>query len=393
MFYNHIKIFIFFAVFFNVNLTFAEAEHKELLGDNTKVIETTVLLKNQCALENHCFFGLANYLDSVSYYLFKENEMINIRSGQSFEISKSDKLVVADRYNALVISDYTGHFKVLEKNLILSGDAQAVQKYTLITVQKNMLKNVDAQLAAVTYSQLWWPLAFLAKLVESTLVSIQAFAALSWGMALFIFAILIKILMLPLSLLTTRIQDKTIRVQSELAPKIAKIKQHYKGEEAHNRIMAAHKELGVTPFYSLKPSLGFFIQVPVFIAIFNALGEMPQFLGQEFLWINDLAYPDAIFSLGVTVPWLGNTFNLTPVLMAVVAILAALTYKLEHVDHVTLKAKRKQLVYMGIVFLVLFFPFPAAMAFYWFLANVLQLIEQNVRGFLKINRYKEENKK
>ena len=96
-----------------------------------------------------------------------------------------------------------------------------------------------------------------------------------------------------------------------------------------------------------------------------------------------LGHPDAVFSLGFTIPWLGNTFNLTPFLMAVTAIVAALTYKLEHVDHVTLKAKRRQLVYMGIVFLILFFPFPAAMTFYWFLANVLQLIEQNLRGLKK----------
>jgi membrane protein insertase Oxa1/YidC/SpoIIIJ len=131
--------------------------------------------------------------------------------------------------------------------------------------------------------------------------------------------------------------------------------------------------------------------VPVFIAIFNALGEMPQFVGQEFLWIKNLAYPDAVFSLGFTIPWLGNTFNLTPFLMAVTAIVAALTYKLEHVDHVTLKAKRRQLVYMGIVFLILFFPFPAAMTFYWFLANVLQLIEQNVRYFRRTGKLSRES--
>jgi membrane protein insertase Oxa1/YidC/SpoIIIJ len=77
--------------------------------------------------------------------------------------------------------------------------------------------------------------------------------------------------------------------------------------------------------------------------------------------------------------------------MAVTAIVAALTYKLEHVDHVTLKAKRRQLVYMGIVFLILFFPFPAAMTFYWFLANVLQLIEQNVRYFRRTGKLLRES--
>ena len=361
------------------------------MSNNKVIIETTTLLKNQCALEGHCFFGLASYLDAASYYLFKENEMFDVREGQELQLTAADKLVVAARFNSLVLSNYEGHVQIVDNNLVLNSNVQTIEEYNLIAVQKNNIKNIGVDLEEIIYAQLWWPLAFLATLVESTLITIQSLGDFGWGVAIFVFAVFIKILMLPMSLLTTRLQNKTIRVQSKLAPKIVEIKQKYKGEDAHNRIMAAHKELGVTPFYTLKPSLGFFIQVPVFIAIFNALGEMPQFVGQEFLWIKNLAYPDAVFSLGFTIPWLGNTFNLTPFLMAVTAIVAALTYKLEHVDHVTLKAKRRQLVYMGIVFLILFFPFPAAMTFYWFLANVLQLIEQNVRYFRRTGKLSRES--
>lgn len=383
MFYKLVKLLFTFVFVLNATFASAEAKDEELPIDNEVIIEVTQLLKNECALENHCFWGLASYLDTVSYHLFKNNEMFDVRDDQDLQLSASDQLVAADRFNSFVLSGYEGHIQVADNKLILKSNTQEAENYSLVLVPKNNLKSVDISLEETRYAQLWSPLAFLAKLVESTLIKIQFLGGFSWGVAIIVFSVFIKILMLPMSLLTTKIQNKTIRIQSELAPKLAEIKQNYKGEDAHNRIMATHKELGVTPFYSLKPSLGFFIQVPIFIAIFNALGEMPQFVGQEFLWIKDLAYPDAVFSLGFTIPLLGNTFNLTPFLMSVVAIVAALTYKLEHVDQATLKAKRKQLIYMGLVFLVLFFPFPAAMAFYWFLANVLQLIEQNIRGFIK----------
>ena len=52
-----------------------------------------------------------------------------------------------------------------------------------------------------------------------------------------------------------RFQRRVSQVQAQLAPQLAEIKANYDGEEAHNRLMAAHKSLGVLPFYTLKPML------------------------------------------------------------------------------------------------------------------------------------------
>lgn len=345
-------------------------------------IEIKGSAENQLA-DNYPFFGMASYLNKVNYFLLNKEKSASLKLEEKVTLNSDEQFVAVGRFNTLLISQPQATIELVDGRLKIvnaSGDELLVQNSL---VPKDKITAEQTALNSLRYSQLWWPIAQLAKGVEWLLVNIQQITQLGWGLSLVIFAVTIKFLLFPASWLTTRFQNQTAYVQSQLNPKLAEIKQNHKGEDAHNRIMAAHKELGVTPFYSLKPSLGFFIQVPVFIAIFNALGEMPQFTGQEFLWIKDLAYPDAVFSLGFTIPWLGNTFNLTPFLMAVVAIVAALTYKLEHVDQATLKAKRKQLVYMGLVFLILFFPFPAAMTFYWFLANVLQLLEQNIRGFIK----------
>lgn len=330
-------------------------------------------LESQCETEENCLFGLATYLDSIKVFHSLDG---NIKSIEPTSWQGNGELLLVGR------KEVTAVRLAKAQNLQAgSSDNNAGSLSYEVSTKKDFYES-NADAAQLKYSHLWRPLALIAQGLESLLTTIHNIAGVSWGWALVFFAITVKILLLPLSLLTARLQEKTISVQSQLQPMLQEIKTKYKGEEAHNRIMAAHKELGVSPFYTLKPSIGFFVQVPVFIAIFNMLGEMPQFSGESFLWIKDLAYPDAVFPLGFSVPWLGNTFNLTPFLMAVVAVISAMTYRLEHIDAQTLKAKRKQLIYMGLVFLVLFFPFPAAMTFYWFMANVLQMVEQNLRGKL-----------
>ena len=53
---------------------------------------------------------------------------------------------------------------------------------------------------------------------------------------------------LPLNYFTRIAQNKVDSVKAAITPKIDEIKQHYDGEEAHNKIMAAYKEIGVHRF-------------------------------------------------------------------------------------------------------------------------------------------------
>ncbi len=162
---------------------------------------------------------------------------------------------------------------------------------------------------------------------------------------------------------------------------LQEIKANYDGQEAHERIMAAHKDLGVSPFYTLKPMLGMFIQVPILVAVFNMLGELPFLSGQTFWWMSNLAYPDAVLSFteaGSGIPFFGSTLNLLPILMTVVTIGLAISYK-DHVAPVSETRKQKRNLYlMAIAFFVLFYPFPSAMVLYWATANVLQVVQQLV---------------
>ena len=86
------------------------------------------------------------------------------------------------------------------------------------------------------------------------------------------------------------------------------------------KIMEAHKNLGVSPFFSLRPMLVTLIQFPILIATFNALGEMPQFQGVSFLWIEDLAYPDSLASLPTRLAIFGSEVSLLPFVMSALTL-------------------------------------------------------------------------
>lgn len=218
----------------------------------------------------------------------------------------------------------------------------------------------------------------MARLVEATLAFLQANLFHSWGLAIIVFSVVLKIVLFPIGILTVRLQRGVSRVQAILVPQLAEIKANYDGEDAHNRIMSAHKVLGVSPFYSLKPLLGVFIQVPVWIAVFNALGEMPQLAGQSFLWIDDLAYPDSFGFIALSLPLFGSKLSVLPVCMVVVMVCSTALFRNRHLATAEVNAQKRNLYLMAAAFFILFYPFPAVMVMYWTLANMLQTVQQQI---------------
>lgn len=231
------------------------------------------------------------------------------------------------------------------------------------------------------YSHLWGWLRALSLLLEDVLTGLQKVTGLGWGLSIILLCAVIKVLLIPVSIFVARQQRRVGEIQSALEQPLREIRERYDGQEAHERIMAAHRSLGVSPFYTLRPMLGLFVQVPVLVAVFNMLGELPQLSGQAFWWISDLAYPDAILAFaepGNAMPLFGHTLNLLPVLMTVVTIASAVIYRDTAAPAAETKKQKRNLYLMAIAFFILFYPFPASMVLYWATANVLQVFQQVV---------------
>lgn len=325
---------------------------------------------------NHTFYGLASYYNNIACYIVDKEQIVHLDTNE-VKLKASQWLVVVGRLEVMLIKKTGLVAKVENNNLHIINKELLTDKDTVLkTTTKDKLSSIAPELDQIRYYHLWTPLAILSKAVESSLVFINSYIVSGWGMTVVVFAIILKILMLPIAIMTTRFQRRVSQVQTQLAPKLAEIKSKYDGEEAHNHLMKAHKDLGVSPFYTLKPMLGSFIQIPILIAVFNALGEMAQFDNHSFLWINNLAYPDAIMQFSFTIPMFGNTLNLLPFLMTIITVYSTMVFTNKHATKQEVKKQKRNLYLMAIAFFVLFYPFPAVMVLYWALANILQFIQQ-----------------
>lgn len=329
--------------------------------------------------ETRRFHGLAHYLNGLRFYRVTADGPILLRPGESDTIGDGEWFAAVGRFNVLALRAPGMRVTIDDRAIRLEGP-DGERELPAAIAPKPLLRELDPALDSLRYAHLWGPLAALSRLVESAIVRLERVTDSGWAAALILFAVLVKLVLLPVSLLTARFQREASEHRAALAPVLAAIRREYDGEEAHNRTMAAHRERGITPFYALRPMIGLFVLLPVLVAIFNALAEMPQFAGASFLWIGDLAYPDHVAPLPVTIPFIGDTFNLLPWLMALVSAAAGLRYRDPYASGADLRRRRRGLILMAIAFLALFYPFPAAMVLYWLLNNLLQAVQQEAES-------------
>ncbi|MFQ5633799.1 MAG: YidC/Oxa1 family membrane protein insertase [Gammaproteobacteria bacterium] len=194
------------------------------------------------------------------------------------------------------------------------------------------------------------------------------------GWSVVLLSLAVKLLMAPLTKLADRLQASVNRTQALLQPQLAEIRRHYRGEEAHERTLGVYRDHGVSPLYTLKSLVGFLIQIPVFIAAFDMLGENIALDGAAFGWIEDLARPDHWLTLPVVLPFFGGHLNLLPLLMTGITLLTSRLQTDPHLTPELLRAQRLRLYLMAVAFFLLFYTFPAGMVLYWTTNNALHLV-------------------
>lgn len=141
----------------------------------------------------------------------------------------------------------------------------------------------------------------------------------NWGVAIILLTFLVRSLLLPLSIWS---QKNMLRMQ-KMAPELNKLKEKYTRKdgsmtpEAQRQFSAEQMDLmrkaGVNPVGCLGP---IFLQLPVFIGLWNALNYSVDIRGQPLgLWITDLSVPDVLFRLPFAIPFLGNALSVLPLIM------------------------------------------------------------------------------
>ena len=109
------------------------------------------------------------------------------------------------------------------------------------------------------------------------------------AIAIVLFTILLRLVLMPLTLIQIRSQRHQMRIQ----PKLKELQRKFKGDrEGMARAqMQLYKERGVNPFAPLSGCLPALIQYPILIAlyyVFLGVAQHHTFGISHFLWIPDL---------------------------------------------------------------------------------------------------------
>src|SRR4029077_4742524 len=127
----------------------------------------------------------------------------------------------------------------------------------------------------------------------------------SWGIAIICLTIVVRSAVFPVSIRQARGAAK----MQALQPEIAELKKKYGNDK--EKMARAQMELfrkhNYNPFTGCLP---LFLQLPIFMGLYQSLNHAVDLRLAGFLWVDNLAAPDMLFHMPVNIPFLGQDFNL-----------------------------------------------------------------------------------
>jgi YidC/Oxa1 family membrane protein insertase len=196
---------------------------------------------------------------------------------------------------------------------------------------------------------------------------------ISYGWAIIVLTIGLKILFWPLTAASTRASQR----MAALAPQIAALKEKYKDDPAKfsAKQMEFYRENKINPVAGCLPML---VQLPVFFGFFVMLRTAIELRGASFLWAADLSKSDTIFVIpGLSfIPFFSTPEGLPLNLLPLLYIASALWQ-----THITPMApgmdptQQKLMRWMPLMFLVFLYNFSSGLALYMTVNNLLTILQ------------------
>jgi len=188
----------------------------------------------------------------------------------------------------------------------------------------------------------------------------------NWGIKIILLAIVLKLVLLPLTTKSFKSMAKLKQVQPKMKELQAKFKNDPKALQS--AMQKLYREEGVNPLGGCLPML---MQMPVFFALYRVLANSVQLRGAPFmLWITDLSKPEILIPFQT--PILG--LHGAGILALLMGIAMFLQQKMTMTDQ-----NQKGMLYMMPIFMTfLFMRFPAGLTLYWFSNNLLTIGQQQL---------------
>ncbi|MGL4607635.1 MAG: YidC/Oxa1 family membrane protein insertase [Eubacteriaceae bacterium] len=191
----------------------------------------------------------------------------------------------------------------------------------------------------------------------------------NYGIAIIVFTLLIKIVLLPLNIK----QTKSMKDMQRLQPELQKLNKKYKNnkEKLNEETLKLYKTYKVNPAGGCLPLL---LQFPILIGLYGTLREPAKWvfsdgafetINRAFLWIPDLGQPDPIFVL----PILAALFTFATQKFTMMASTA-------NPDDPNAKTQKIMLYVMPLMIGYISISMPAGVALYWVVQNIFTFVQQ-----------------
>jgi len=186
----------------------------------------------------------------------------------------------------------------------------------------------------------------------------------NFGISIIIFSIFMKIILYPLSIQQMRSAQK----MQLIAPEMTSIREKYKDDNTtqQKEIMKLYSEYGINPAGGCLPLI---LQMPILYALWAVLRTAIDLRQSPFgLWIHDLSLPDTIFTLPFSLMGITSISGLS--------LLMGITMFIQQKMTIT-DPKQKAMVYMmPVMFTLMFSNFPSGLNLYYFMFNLLSILQQ-----------------
>lgn len=301
---------------------------------------------------------------------------------KEFKLGNLKFISLRDRYFCVIVApegkEFTGFINNIAKNKSTIGigssnfniapQGSVTHKFRVFAGPQDpeLLKqyNPDWQLV-VHYGKLdlvarvlWEILRFLNSVVKN------------WGWTIILFSIFIFIVMYPLSLQSTRSMKSLQKLQPQMEELRCKFKDN--PQRLNKEVFELYRQHKVNPLGGCLPLI---LQIPIFFALFQVLSRSVALKGAEFLWISDLSEPDRLMVFGKSLPFVGNEFNILPILMLIIMFFQQ---KFSMVKGTGPQAEQQKImtIVFPIMFGFLFYHMPAGLVLYWLVNSLLTVGQQ-----------------
>ncbi len=204
------------------------------------------------------------------------------------------------------------------------------------------------------YTYTVFPIEIIYKYIYLALVSLIE----NYGIALLILSLLNYFLLIPLNNLVRGLQERENNIQEILEPQLKDIKETSRNEARHKRIQKLYERYSYHPIFAIRTVFPLLVQLPFLMAVYFMLSGLSILDGVGFLFLENLAQPDAVlFGLPI-MPF---------VMTAVSLVNACFVVKLS-------KSQRKQAVIVALLFFALLYTAPSALLLYWTMNNILIVV-------------------